>query len=260
MALTPDGPVTGRFLSFRLRTPSTFEAARKAWRLCSRDAKQASSGPRSGAAGSRGRRRCVRPSPSGSTDTRAWHQRRAGPRGRRTTRRRCCACTMTPASCQPPASATAPPPRARGSPKRYGHVTMPLRLVGAEDIAGRVEGSLRSAPRRPRRVGQSGGPADAGSSSIERRPRKWPSRRPSTALALAKCGPLRTRPAGAAAAPVSWYSRNKELVWSLAAGLLLSAGFAGERWLGVPRSGSDCPLCRRVRVRRLRPCQTRRSQ
>jgi len=118
--------------------------------------------------------------------------------------------------------------------ERYGHVTMPLRLVGAEDIAGRVEGSLRSArgvldvsvnlPAQQIRVefDREATTQKAIASAINR-------------IGLGEVRPAANEPAGAAAAPVSWYSRNKELVWSLAAGLLLSAGFAGERWLGVPR-------------------------
>lgn len=35
-----------------------------------------------------------------------------------------------------------------------------------------------------------------------------------------------------AAAPESWYRRNRELVWSLAAGALLAAAFTGERASG----------------------------
>lgn len=34
---------------------------------------------------------------------------------------------------------------------------------------------------------------------------------------------------------VSWLSRNRELVWSLLAGVLLLIAFIGERWAGLPR-------------------------
>lgn len=39
-----------------------------------------------------------------------------------------------------------------------------------------------------------------------------------------------------AVAKESWYSRNKELVWSLLAGLFLVCGWVGERWAGLPRT------------------------
>jgi len=118
--------------------------------------------------------------------------------------------------------------------ERYGHVTMPLRLVGAEDIAGRVEGSLRTAR----------GVLDVSVNLAAQQIRVEFDREATTQVAIAsainRIGLGEVRPAAnaaaeAASASVSWYSRNKELVWSLAAGLLLSAGFAGERWLGVPR-------------------------
>jgi Cd2+/Zn2+-exporting ATPase len=35
-----------------------------------------------------------------------------------------------------------------------------------------------------------------------------------------------------------WYGRNKELAWSLAAGLLLAAAWSGERWIGLAPSGA----------------------
>ncbi len=42
-------------------------------------------------------------------------------------------------------------------------------------------------------------------------------------------------PRGPRAPHGSWYSRNREIVWSIASGLLLAGAFVGERLLGLPR-------------------------
>lgn len=39
-------------------------------------------------------------------------------------------------------------------------------------------------------------------------------------------------------APDSWIARNKELAWSLTAGILLLIAWVGERWLGLPRAAA----------------------
>lgn len=119
--------------------------------------------------------------------------------------------------------------------KQYGHVTMPLRLVGAQDIAGRVEGSLRSTK----------GVLDVSVNLPAQQVRVEFDREATSQQAIAKAinsiglAEVPPEPTTAASAPAetsSWYSRNKELVWSLAAGLLLFAGFVGERWLAFPRA------------------------
>ena len=118
--------------------------------------------------------------------------------------------------------------------ERYGHVTMPLRLVGAEDIAGRVEASLRTVR----------GVLDVSVNLPAQQIRVEFDREGTSAEKIAAAvhdlglgeGPQESAGTSeAAVASGSWYSRNKELVWSLAAGLLLFAGFAGERWLAIPR-------------------------
>lgn len=120
--------------------------------------------------------------------------------------------------------------------QRYGHVTLPIRAIGAEDIATRIERAVRtiegvldasvSLPAQQVRVefDKSTTSADAIAKSVN-------------AIGLAQVGVPPEPGTSAKQPPVgSWYSRNKELVWSLTAGTLLFAGFAGERWLAIPRA------------------------
>jgi len=121
--------------------------------------------------------------------------------------------------------------------ERYGHVTVPIHMVGAEDSAGRSEEALRGLP----------GVLDASVNLAAQQARIEFDRTATTADAvLAGVATLGYGVPPAAisadatsdtsAASGSWYARNQELAWSLSAGLLLVAGAAGERWLGVPRS------------------------
>ncbi|MBY0493828.1 MAG: cadmium-translocating P-type ATPase [Cyanobacteria bacterium] len=119
--------------------------------------------------------------------------------------------------------------------ERYGHATLPIRVVGAEDIAGRIEQAVRriqgvldaavSLPAQRVRVefDKSVTSLDAITSAID-------------AIGLAEVDSTAAgQPAGTTPEPPrSWYSRNQELAWSLASGTLLFAGFAGEKWFGLP--------------------------
>ena len=119
--------------------------------------------------------------------------------------------------------------------QRYGHVNLPIRLVGAEDAAAWVEQAIR----------KSGGVLDAAVNQAAQRVRIEFDRSITSpekltaevnALGLAQVGvPAKAdddhdESPGAA----SWYSRNKELAWSLVAGMLLLIGFAGSQWFGLP--------------------------
>ena len=121
--------------------------------------------------------------------------------------------------------------------ERYGHLTLPIHVVAAEDAAQRIEGALRTVPgvleaavNLPAQVARlefdrTVTNAAAVAAAIEALGLTAPSATPAAA------GP------GHDGAPVSdtWYSRNQELAWSLCAGALLVAGVAGERWFGMPR-------------------------
>ena len=117
--------------------------------------------------------------------------------------------------------------------QRYGHITLPIRVIGAEDISARIEQAVRniagvldvsvSLPAQQVRIefDKTATSVDAITKSVN-------------AIGLAQVGVRpETRTTDEPAKAGSWYSRNKELVWSLIAGLLLFAGFAGERWLGL---------------------------
>lgn len=114
--------------------------------------------------------------------------------------------------------------------QRYGHVTLPIRVIGAEDIGARVEQTIRSIagvldvsvslPAQQVRI-----EFDKTAASVES------IRSSVNAIGLAQVGV--PGPSDKSPEIKSWYSRNKELVWSLVAGVLLFAGFAGERWFSL---------------------------
>jgi Cd2+/Zn2+-exporting ATPase len=122
-----------------------------------------------------------------------------------------------------------------GLGERYGHVTLPIHVVGAEDAAGGVEASLRrikgvlaaavSLPAQQARIefDRTVTTGDVVTSEITNLGYAGP---PKADISLS---------ADAETTPQSgnWYARNKELSWSLAAGTFLLAGAVGERWLNV---------------------------
>jgi Zn2+/Cd2+-exporting ATPase len=119
---------------------------------------------------------------------------------------------------------------------RYGHAVFPIRAIAGEDADRRIEANLLALP----------GVLAAAVSLPAQRARvefdRDVSSREAIAAALTRWGygaepvaPASARgvPSGAAAPQESWYARNKELAWSLTAGLFLLLGFVGERWLGI---------------------------
>lgn len=109
--------------------------------------------------------------------------------------------------------------------ERFGHAIIPFRLVGGEDAARRIEAGL-SEINGVLGVAVSL-PAQAARVEFDRRvvTREAVERR-----LQEMAGPAATPPE-----QEGWYSRNKELCWSLAGGALLAAAWAGERWAGLPR-------------------------
>ncbi|HST57309.1 MAG TPA: heavy metal translocating P-type ATPase [Longimicrobium sp.] len=121
--------------------------------------------------------------------------------------------------------------------ERYGHAVLPIRAVGAEDAAVRIEKSLLaidgvlnasvSLPAQRARVEFERGRTSVDAIRAELARTGYASEEP-VAHQVGCCHPKEPVPEGA-----GWYARNKELAWSLAAGLLLAVAFAGERWLGL---------------------------
>ena len=118
--------------------------------------------------------------------------------------------------------------------ERYGHAVLPLRARGAEDEARRIEAALAAQP---------GVLAASVNLAAQRVRVEWDR--------AATDGPrirsvLEEMGFGAPAAAAEraeeeakgWYARNRELAWSLIAGVLLVAAWAGERWLGLPREAA----------------------
>ena len=110
--------------------------------------------------------------------------------------------------------------------ERYEHVVLPLRVVGAEDDGQRLEQTLRSLPGVTAAVVNL--PAQLARVEFDRTVVDLDTIRvavrPSAAAASPQSdGPPGSPPVGAAPAS-SWYSRNRELAWSLFAGLMLGVG------------------------------------
>lgn len=119
--------------------------------------------------------------------------------------------------------------------EQYGHITLPIHVVGAEDAAGGVEESLR----------RINGVLDAAVSLPGQHARIEFDRTVNTAesiaaevtklgyTASAKAEPPPSGGDDTAQVSGSWYGRNKELAWSLCAGVLLAAGVVGDRWFAL---------------------------
>ena len=109
---------------------------------------------------------------------------------------------------------------------QYGHALLTIRAVSSEDAAAGIEVALRAVP----------GVVDASVSLPAQRVRVEFERRRTSVEELQKV--LNTM--GYPTAPSeghdhehgTWYSRNKEFVWSLATGTFLTVAWVGETWLG----------------------------
>lgn len=115
--------------------------------------------------------------------------------------------------------------------ERYGHITIPVERIGAEDSGARLEGGLRQVPGvLTASVNMA---AQAATIEFDRE-----ATGPETIrLALDELGAAPSRDERALRdeeeAPESWYQRNRELVWSLVAGAMLVVAWGGGRWLGL---------------------------
>lgn len=128
--------------------------------------------------------------------------------------------------------------------QRFGHVVLPIRAIDGEDAARRIEQELRAQP---------GVLAASVNLAAQRTRLEFDRERTSTdalraALkemgyasappAVDEHGPGCCQPREPAAEGAGWYARNRELVWSLVAGVLLASAWVGARWLGLPRGAA----------------------
>lgn len=118
--------------------------------------------------------------------------------------------------------------------ERYGHVVLPIRARGAEDEAERIEAALTA---------QQGILAASVNLAAQRVRVEWDRTATDEAgirsvLEDMGFGAPATPADGAEEEAKGWYARNRELAWSLIAGVLLLAAWAGERWLGLPREAA----------------------
>ncbi|MEQ1575177.1 MAG: heavy metal translocating P-type ATPase, partial [Vicinamibacterales bacterium] len=100
--------------------------------------------------------------------------------------------------------------------ERYGHRVWPLRAIAAEDAGRRIEGALGSIEG----VIAASVSLPAQIARVEFERARFRPERVEEVLRDVGAGPVpepETRP--------SWYVRNRELAWSLAAGILLATGF-----------------------------------
>lgn len=109
---------------------------------------------------------------------------------------------------------------------QYGHALLAIRAVTSEDAAARIEAALRSVP----------GVTGASVSLPAQRVQVEFERERTSVEWLQKVLDGLGYPAGPAEGHGhgrgTRYARNKEFVWSLAAGTLLALAWAGETWLG----------------------------
>ena len=126
--------------------------------------------------------------------------------------------------------------------RKFGHALIPIRAVDAEDAALRIESGL----------GAIAGVLNASVNLAAQRARVEFDRElvdveriraalqemgyASAPPAISEHGTGCCRPREPVPEEAGWYGRNRELVWSLASGVLLLTAWAGEVWLGLPRS------------------------
>ena len=122
--------------------------------------------------------------------------------------------------------------------ERFGHAVIPLRLVGGEDAARRFEAALTHMDGVL--VASVSLPAQAARVEFDRE-RTSLERIEETLRELGAGTPGTRRDASGRAKPEGedgWYARHKELAWSLAAIVLLTLAWGGERWGGLPRGAA----------------------
>jgi Cd2+/Zn2+-exporting ATPase len=117
---------------------------------------------------------------------------------------------------------------------RYGHALLAIRAVDGEDATRRIEDALRSIPG----VLHASVSLPAQRARVEFERGEISLEQVEQSLREMGYAPVKSSmaavPHGAPKSDGSWYTRNKELVRSLMAGLLLLVGWLAERWLSLP--------------------------
>ena len=124
---------------------------------------------------------------------------------------------------------------------QFGHAVLPIRVIDAEDASQRIESELgklegvlavsASLPAQVVRVEfeRAKTSTEKISAALEQM-----AYAPQAAPEVSKEQPLaRAQPKPGLA---GWYAANRELTWSLVAGVLLLVGWAGERWFAIPQA------------------------
>ncbi len=123
---------------------------------------------------------------------------------------------------------------------QFGHAVLPIRVIDAEDASQRIESELAKLDGV---VAVSANlPAQVVRVEFERA--KTSTEKISAALEQMAYAPqavpeVRKEQPPARVQPkpglAGWYAANRELTWSLAAGVLLLVGWVGERWFAIPQ-------------------------
>lgn len=111
--------------------------------------------------------------------------------------------------------------------ERYGHVILPFRSVSTEDSGTRLETELRALPGVTAAVVNFAGQV----ARVE-----FDRRRVDSATIEARMRTVSAPAHAAAPEESSWYTRNRELAWSLASGVLLTVAWLIEKFTGAPRA------------------------
>lgn len=125
---------------------------------------------------------------------------------------------------------------------RYGHVVVPFHAVGTPDEGRRLEAALRSIPGVTAAAVNFAGQVarvefdrrGVDRAAIETRLREFGAVPQAETAGQEGVATSPTVATPLAAPSESWYTRNRELAWSLTSGLLLTVGWASGRFGGAP--------------------------
>ncbi len=116
--------------------------------------------------------------------------------------------------------------------RRYGHAIIRIRAIDGEDASRRIESSLAAEP------GVLAAAVNLPAQSVRAEFDRQQTDVQRVTDALRRLGyaaePSSPRAGSPPTPEPTWYQRNRELVWSLSAGILLMAAWSGERWFGWP--------------------------
>ncbi|MEO5825115.1 MAG: heavy metal translocating P-type ATPase [Gemmatimonadales bacterium] len=119
---------------------------------------------------------------------------------------------------------------------KYGHLTVPLQVIGAEDAGIGIERAIKDLPGVL--SASVNLPAQQASIEFDREVTDAKALREkldALGFASSSTSQADAQPGNDNRGIRAWYQRHRELAWSLGAGVFLVAGFALERWLDAPR-------------------------